>query len=99
MTQEYGQTGVKVTVYQGEFQNLNLCNPIGDFTLTGLPPNREPGKKIRVTLICTSNGILEVIARDIETGLETQTTVDYQSGNSKNQISAKRLWLETEVID
>jgi molecular chaperone DnaK len=99
LTQKYGQTGVKIIVYQGEFQNLNLCNPIGEFTLKGLPPNREPGKKVRVTLICSTNGIIDVIARDIETGKETQTTVDYQYGSSQKQISAKKLWLQTEDVN
>ncbi len=99
VTQMQGQTGIKITVYQGEFQNPALCNPIGDFTLTGLPPNRPPGKKVRVTISSTNNGVVEIIARDIESGIETQTKVDYAVGQSTNQISAKKLWMQSQLIE
>ena len=98
VTQISGQTGIKITIYQGEFQNPSLCNPIGDFVLTGLPPDRPPGKKVRVTITCTKNGVIEIVARDIETGIETQTKVDYAVGQSENQISAKKLWMQTQVV-
>jgi molecular chaperone DnaK len=99
VTQMQGQTGIKITVYQGEFQNPTLCNPIGDFTLTGLPPNRPPGKKVRVTITCTNNGVVEIIAKDIESGIETQTKVDYIIGQSNNQVSAKKLWMQTQIVE
>jgi molecular chaperone DnaK len=94
-----GQTAIKVKVYQGESQDPNLCNPIGDFILSGLPENRQAGRKVRVTVSCTGNGVIEVAAKDIETGMETQTQINYSSGETKKQVSAKKLWIESQKVE
>ncbi|MCL4299599.1 MAG: Hsp70 family protein [Anaerolineae bacterium] len=93
-----GQTAVKVTIYQGEFQDPALCNPIGEFALSGLPPNRPAGQKVRVTISCGTNGVVNVTALDIETGKQTTTTVSYKTGQSPQQVSAKKRWLEVKPI-
>ena len=94
-----GQTAIKLTVYQGEFQNPALCNPIGEFSMTGLPPNRPSGKKVRVTLICTANGMVEISAKDIESGVETSTEVIYAFADSGNEVNVKKLWLEAVTVE
>ncbi|MBG0787355.1 MAG: Hsp70 family protein [Anaerolineaceae bacterium] len=99
VTQMRGQTGIQVKVYQGEFQNPALCNPIGDFILSGLPPGRPPGKKVRVTLSCSTNGVIEIFARDIESGIEMQTKVDYAIGLATEKLSAKKLWMQSQVVE
>jgi len=99
VTQTYNQTGIQIKVFQGEFQNPSLCNPIGNFVMSGLPPGRPPGKKVRVTLSCTTNGVIEIFARDIESGVEMQTRVDYAIGQSKQELSAKKLWMQAQVIE
>lgn len=93
-----GQTAIKVTIYQGEFQDPALCNPIGEFTLSGLPTNRAAGQKVRVTIACGSNGVVDVTALDIETGKQTATAVSYKTGQSPQQVSAKKRWLEAKPI-
>lgn len=94
-----GQTAIKLTVYQGEFQNPALCNPIGDFTMTGLPPNRPPGKRVRVTIAATGSGTIDIVAKDIESGVETTTSVKYAFQDSGTQVSAKKLWMESLPIE
>lgn len=94
-----GQTAIKVKVYQGEFQDPSLCNPIGDFILSGLPENRPEGKKVRVSVSCTANGVVDVSAKDIETGIETETQINYFSGETKKQVSAKKMWLNSQQIE
>ena len=93
-----GQTGIKVTIYQGEFQEPELCNPVGEFVMTGLPPNRPAGRKVRVTVACGTNGIVNVTAVDIETGKQTTTQVSYKVGQSQTQVSAKKRWLQSTPI-
>lgn len=93
-----GQTAIKVTIYQGEFQDPALCNPIGEFVLGGLPPNRPTGCKVRVTISCGDSGVVSVIALDIETGKETTTEVSYKIGQPRAQVSAKKRWLEDNLI-
>mgnify|MGYP001032093549 CR=1 FL=1 len=93
-----GQTAIKMTIYQGEFQDPSLCNPIGDFTLSGLPGDRPPGRKVRVTIAYGANGVINVTALDVETGRETTTTVSYKVGQSQEQVSARRRWLDNTPV-
>lgn len=93
-----GQTAIKVALYQGEFQDPALCNPIGEFTLGGLPPNRPAGCKVRLTISCGTNGVVNVTALDIESGKQTTTTVSYKVGQSAEQVSAKKRWLDAKPI-
>lgn len=85
-----GQTAIKVTVFQGEFQDPALCNPIGEFTLTGLPPGRPAGCKVRVTICCGTDGVVSVTALDIETGEQTRTEVSYRSDLDSNHATSPR---------
>lgn len=98
ITNQAGQTAIKVTIFQGEFQQPELCMPVGEFLLGGLPPNRAAGRKVRVTVSCTSSGVVNVTAVDIESGLQTTTTVSYKVGQSPEQVSAKRRWMEASEI-
>lgn len=94
-----GQTAIKVTIYQGEFKDPMLCNPVGEFTLAGLPPNRPAGCKVRVTISCGTNGVVDVSAVDIETGKQIQTQVSYKVGQTTQQVSAKKRWLQTQTVE
>jgi|APSaa5957512622_1039677.scaffolds.fasta_scaffold05113_4 molecular chaperone DnaK len=85
VTTMQGQTGIKVNIFQGEFSDPNLCNPVGEFILTGLPPNRPPGCKVRITVSCNTSGVINVTALDIESGQKTTTEVSY-----KNEVTRKR---------
>jgi molecular chaperone DnaK len=90
-----GATSIAVKIYQGEFQDPALCNLIGEFRLSGLPPNRPAGKKVRVTVSYAPNGVIHVTALDIETGQETTTQVSYKIGPSTEEKSAKQMWLDS----
>lgn len=94
-----GQTAIKVVIYQGEFDDVNLCNPIGDFVLGGLPANRPVGRKVRVSVACTANGVVEVSAMDIETGQRTETQVSYKVGPTTEQVSARKRWLSNQHVE
>lgn len=93
-----GQTAIRVTIYQGEFQDPALCNPVGDFTLSNLPEGRPPGRKVRVTISCGANGVVNVTAIDIETGKQTTTDVSYKIGKSEQEVSAKQRWLVSKSV-
>jgi len=97
VTTMQGQTGIKVNIYQGEFTDPTLCNPVGEFILTGLPPNRPPGRKVRVTIACNASGIINVTALDIESGQQTSTEVSYKNESTKKR-SAKDRWKSDKPI-
>ena len=93
-----GQTAIKVTIYQGEFPDPSLCNPVGEFTLGGLPSDRPAGRKVRVTVSCSASGVVDVTALDIETGKQTMTQVSYKSGAPSSRQSAKDRWKNEKPI-
>ncbi len=99
LTSEAGATVIKVTVYRGESTKLEDCSPVGEFTLSGLPPNRPPGKRIRVTVACGENGLVQVSAIDIETGLQAQTEVSYQDGQNAHHVSARQRWMQSQKVE
>lgn len=94
-----GQTAIRVKVYSGEFQEIEKVNPIGEFTLGGLPPDRLAGRKIRVTMACDKNGVVNITALDIETGKEATTQVSYQVGMTPGQKSSKSKWHDAVKIE
>jgi len=98
LTTDPGQRAIKVTIYQGESPVPDLCNPIGEFVLAGLPPGRPAGCKVRVTVACTTDGVISVTALDIETGKQTTTQVSYRVGPSAEQVSAKQRWLRANPV-
>jgi molecular chaperone DnaK len=98
VTTKPGQTAIKVTIYQGESQDPILCNPIGDFFLRGLPSSRPVGCKVRVTVVCSGAGVVDVTAVDIETGRRTTTQVSYKIGQSRQAVSAKARWMEQQPV-
>jgi len=99
ITSLQGQTAIRVKVYQGEFQEIEKVNPIGEFTLGGLPPERSAGRKIRVTMACDKNGVVNITALDIETGKQATTEVSYQVGMTTEQKSAKSKWHNAQKIE
>ena len=92
-TDKPNQTAIQVTVYQGESDDLTAARPVGDFVLAGLPPNRPADKTVRVTLRCDSNGIVNVTAVDIESGVTATTQVSYLTGETPREISAMQRYL------
>lgn len=93
-----GQTAIRVTIFQGEFADPDLCNPVGDFTLGGLPPNRPAGRKVRIKVACGVNGVINVSAVDIESGREATTEVSYKLDNAQGKSSARDRWKSSKPI-
>src|SRR5690606_36187042 len=89
VTTEPSQQGVHVNVFRGEYKDVNLCTPIGEFLLLGLPSGRPAGCKVRVTFAINSSGVIEVNALDLETGTNTHTVINYRVEQTVEEISFK----------
>jgi molecular chaperone DnaK len=98
LTTQHGQTAIKVTIYSGEFQDPKLCNPVGEFTMSGLPSGRAAGRKVRLTVSCGSNGVVNVSAVDIESGQMAETRVDYKDGSQAKTTSARDRWKKDKTV-
>lgn len=76
------RTSLRIVVYQGESSDLADCIRVGEFTLADLPPGRPRGMPIEVSVKCNENGIIEIHARDQETGKKAMISVNYGSFDS-----------------
>ncbi|HHX59983.1 MAG TPA: Hsp70 family protein [Epulopiscium sp.] len=70
------QEEVEINVYQGDHKKASLNNSIGNFRLTGIPPNDASKEKIKVKFMYDINGILHIEAQIISTGEQTGITIE-----------------------
>jgi molecular chaperone DnaK len=74
-TAEDDQTAVDVVVLQGERELAADNRPLARFRLEGIRPAPRGMPQIEVTFDIDANGILNVSARDKDTGAEQQVTI------------------------
>ena len=81
-----GQTSVEVHVLQGERPLARDNRTLGRFQLVGIPPAPRGQPQIEVTFDIDSNGILNVSARDAQSGKQQAITITASSGLSKDEV-------------
>jgi molecular chaperone DnaK len=74
-TAEDNQTAVDIVVLQGERELAKDNRQLARFRLEGIPPAPRGVPQIEVTFDVDANGILNVSARDKETGKEQRVTI------------------------
>jgi molecular chaperone DnaK len=81
------QASVDVKIYQGERPKTvdNLC--LGEFKLDGIEKSPRGLPKIEVTFEIDANGILSVMAQDIDTGVKKDIDITGQASLSSEEIS------------
>jgi len=75
VTSHDNQTLVVIQVCQGESRKFSENAPLGTLTLEGIPPRPRGEAEIEVTFTVDTDGILNVRARDVKTGLATQARI------------------------
>jgi molecular chaperone DnaK len=85
-TAEDGQPSVNIKVAQGEREMFQYNKMLGEFNLDGIPPARRGQPQIEVTLDIDANGILNVSAKDKNTGKENKITIKANSGLTDAEI-------------
>jgi molecular chaperone DnaK len=85
-TAEDSQTVVDVVVLQGERELAKDNRVLGRFRLEGIRPAGRGLPQIKVTFDIDANGILNVTARDQETGKEQTVTISESTNLSKNEV-------------
>jgi molecular chaperone DnaK len=71
-----GQTDILIKLYKGDSANLGECDPLADFTISGLPAGRPKGQPVQVTLGYNDSGIIGGSAWDVKTGQKVDIVVD-----------------------
>ena len=85
-TAEDNQTAVTVHVIQGERTQAAQNKSLGQFNLTDIPPASRGTPQIEVSFDLDANGILNVSAKDKNTGKEQSIVIKASSGLSDEDI-------------
>ncbi len=91
-TAEDNQTAVDIVVLQGEREMARDNRVLGRFRLEGIRSAPRGAPQIKVVFDIDANGILQVTARDQETGKEQAITISESTNLSKQDV-------ETMVAD
>ena len=90
-----GQTSVEIVVLQGERPMARDNRTLGRFVLDGIPPAPRGLPQIEVSFDIDANGILEVTAKDVNTGKTQHVTITGSSTMDKAEVD--RLLKEAEA--
>ena len=85
-TAEDNQPAVTIKVGQGERELMQHNKILGEFNLEGIAPAMRGLPQIEVSLDIDANGILNVSAKDKNTGKENKITIKANSGLSEAEI-------------
>ena len=94
-TAEDNQPAVDVVVLQGERELARDNRVLGRFKLENIRPAPRGEPQIEVTFDLDANGILNVTARDKDTGAEQSITISEQSNLDKSEV--ERMVSEAEA--
>jgi Fe-S protein assembly chaperone HscA len=80
------QTGVDVHVLQGERERVEENRSLARFKLKGIQPAPAGSPRIEVTFLIDADGILQVAAKDLKTGVEQFVEVRPSYGLSDAEV-------------
>ena len=98
-TSRDNQTAVKILVMQGEHENAEENELLGEFILTGLRRATKGSVEIEVTFEINADGIVSVRAKDLETGVEQQIQVTATSGLTRDEIKSMIDGAKDELVE
>ncbi|GEM75351.1 molecular chaperone DnaK [Vibrio sagamiensis] len=85
-TAEDNQSAVTIHVLQGERKQASFNKSLGQFNLEGIQPAPRGLPQVEVTFDLDADGILNVSAKDKQTGKEQKITIQASGGLSDEEI-------------
>ena len=84
------QEAVRIIVVQGESRRMDNNTVIADLRLDNLPRRPRGETSIEVTFMLDANGILQIHARDPQTGREQRASLDIVGSIAQEDVSSAR---------
>ncbi len=75
-TSEDNMTEIPIVLYKGDSPNLDECEQLMEVLITGLPPGRPKGQRVKVALGYDASGILRGTAIDLLSNQQCEIVVD-----------------------
>jgi len=91
------QPSVEIHILQGERSMAKDNRTVGRFILDGIPPAPRGVPQVEVIFDMDANGILNVSAKDKETGKEQKIRIEASTGLSKEEITAMKAEAEANA--
>ncbi len=85
-TQKDGQSGMRISVFQGERDLVNDNRKLAEFNLTDIPAMPAGLPKVEVTFLIDADGILKVSAQELRSGAMQSIEVKPQYGLTDEQV-------------
>lgn len=92
-TYKDGQSGMKISVFQGERDLVKDNRRLAEFNLTGIPGMPAGLPKVEVSFLINADGILVVKAKELRSGVEQSIEVKPQYGLTDEDV--ERMLLES----
>jgi Fe-S protein assembly chaperone HscA len=98
-THKDGQSGMKISVYQGERDMVKDNRMLSEFELKGIPAMPAGFPKVDVSFLINADGILVVKAKEIRSGVEQSIEVKPQYGLTDGEVEKMLLDSITHAKD
>lgn len=98
-TQKDGQSGMRISVYQGERDLVKDNRKLAEFSLSGIPSMPAGLPKVEVSFLINADGILMVNAKELRSGIEQSIEVKPQYGLTDEEVEQMLLDSITHAKD
>lgn len=98
-THKDGQSGMRISVYQGERDLVQDNRKLAEFNLTGIPAMPAGLPKVEVTFLIDADGILKVSATELRSGVAQTIDVKPQYGLTDEEVEKMLLDSLTHAKD